>query len=387
MSPRHRRANWVGLRTLRQRPKVVGTTGDGEPVYEVRSVRLLLQGQSAHFSRLVPCERCGRDQAGSTVLSPADLEAPPRPVICADCVRSAGVTSVWEREAARPPTGRPAPRAPKPAEPTKPVAAPPAHGERLASLEKRLQTVGERVAELGRLAVAQQATLDERRQSEEAALAGLRAAIAQVAAEVTSVAEGNAGRIATFESQLRDSVTGLAKLIDAQREDLSALVAAMDRARSEIGRLAEADTRLAQAQHRVEERAAAAAAAEAPSWADHAASLDHRVEELGARLSQVMARIDALEDAAGQRDGRLGALEARVDGLVDQRATPPEGNVPAAPLRDGAHLLDALERQLQGASSRLAELSGGAGRTPGPDEGNEPGVTRLKAPRAAPGGT
>ena len=88
MPRRHNRANWVGLRTLRQIPKVVGQTEAGEVIYEVRSVRLLLRGDAAHFNRLVRCSKCGREVAGRAVLGPADLDQAPQPVVCNDCVEA-----------------------------------------------------------------------------------------------------------------------------------------------------------------------------------------------------------------------------------------------------------------------------------------------------------
>lgn len=86
---RHNRANWVALRTLRQLPKIVGETGTGEPIFEVRSVRLLLHGDANHFSRMAACAKCGREVPGAPVLTAADLEHSPNPVICRTCVKNA----------------------------------------------------------------------------------------------------------------------------------------------------------------------------------------------------------------------------------------------------------------------------------------------------------
>ena len=82
------RANWVALRTLRQMPKVVGQTTAGETVFEIRSVRLVLPGDAAHFSRILTCSACGRDVPGPAVLTPGDLDHPPHAVLCPDCVKS-----------------------------------------------------------------------------------------------------------------------------------------------------------------------------------------------------------------------------------------------------------------------------------------------------------
>lgn len=121
-----RRARWVGLRTLRQRPAAVGATAAGEPVFEVRSVRLVLRGDAPHFNRLVRCSKCDREMPGPPVLSPADLDQPVHAVICAACVREASVPS-FGGEA---------------------VAAPAEEDDRLAALERRVAEQERRIEAL-----------------------------------------------------------------------------------------------------------------------------------------------------------------------------------------------------------------------------------------------
>ncbi len=109
VSRRNTRAGWVGIRTLRHVPRAVGETDAGDPVFEVRGVRLVLHGDAAHFSRLVPCSNCGRDVVGAAVLSSADLDHVPLTVICNECVRK--VTGPQLGSGPRPgvdPAGRPA---------------------------------------------------------------------------------------------------------------------------------------------------------------------------------------------------------------------------------------------------------------------------------------
>lgn len=173
-SPRQKDANRIARRTFRQRPKLVGTTADGEPVYEVRSVRLVLRGGSPAFNRIVTCERCGQDQVGAAVLSQDDLDAPARPMICAGCIRRAGVSGAREPE----PTSSP---------PEHPVPAPPVEPAQRESIEHRLQSVAAQVEELIHL-----------------------------------------------EAQLRRTVTGLAHLVEAQRVDLTAVVRETARVRTEV---------------------------------------------------------------------------------------------------------------------------------------------------------
>lgn len=84
-----RRVTWIGLRTLRRRPRLVGQTRRGVPVFEACSVRLVLPDDAHHFARLISCARCGSDGPGATVLRRSDLAHPPHAVICDDCVGSA----------------------------------------------------------------------------------------------------------------------------------------------------------------------------------------------------------------------------------------------------------------------------------------------------------
>lgn len=299
---RQRRANWVGLRTLRTRPKVVGALADGEPVYEVRSVRLLLRGQTPHFNRLVACERCGRDQAGAPVLSALDLDTPPRPMICTDCVRKAGVSSVWEPDVARAPAERPAPTAPEPKEPVPPTPAPVAvesgEGSRIDSLER-----------------------------------GMADGLARIRAELA--AEGEA-RGAALEDTLRRSVEGLGQHLERQRLDLAAAVTAMGTARSDLDRVDATNEELAGVQ----------------------ALIARRLDELAGAVDRTTAGVDALVAATEHRNRRLDALEERIDRLAGHLAVPPP-EIPALDLSGDVQLLDALEQQLAGASVRLAALSGG----------------------------
>ena len=72
---------------------MVGRTDAGETIYEVRSARLVLRDEAAHFNRLVRCSKCGREVPGRAVLGPVDLEQPPQAVLCSDCVEAATETS------------------------------------------------------------------------------------------------------------------------------------------------------------------------------------------------------------------------------------------------------------------------------------------------------
>jgi uncharacterized phage infection (PIP) family protein YhgE len=102
----------------------------------VRSVRLVLRGDAAHFNRLAVCTKCGREVPGRAVLSPADLDHPAQAVVCNDCV-DAATEPAW--------SGPPAP----PAEPV-PVDEPAlmdAQLEMNRELEELVEELGEAVDE------------------------------------------------------------------------------------------------------------------------------------------------------------------------------------------------------------------------------------------------
>jgi hypothetical protein len=86
---RHTRANWLALRTLRQVPRMIGRTHAGVPIFEIRSVRLVLHDEALYFTRLVRCSRCGEEVNGTSVLTPADLDHGASAVMCKDCAGTA----------------------------------------------------------------------------------------------------------------------------------------------------------------------------------------------------------------------------------------------------------------------------------------------------------
>lgn len=427
-----RRANWVGLRTLRQRPKLVGATPAGEPVYDVRSVRLVLRGLSPHFDRLAPCSRCGKEVPASPVLSVADLERPLRPVICTDCVRGTGVSTFFDTST-RPPALEREPEPPEPVEMPAPapaavmaVADAPnaertAMEERLALFERHLRAVTDRVNQLGHDLWADRAATEERGRTEEAEV---RSALDRLGEELAAVA-------------------GVGGQVDSQQAELAAALSAVAEIRSEIERLSEANLELARANQDLERRAATKAPmspydpaaemvaaqeelaeahrelarrladVEAPAapadlsqirrqvadgvaeverrlaarleaqrrdleaaiedsirgqragvgqmqheMAEGQADLRQRLDALSAQLAQGMARMDAHAAWAASTTDRLDEFEERLERAL--LASPPAfweavaDTGQAAPDGSAGGLLDALERQLHAASTRLA---------------------------------
>lgn len=296
-----RRAHWVALRTLHQRPTVVGRTDDGATVYEVRSVRLVLGPSSGHFSRLLPCARCGRDAVGSAVSSTTDLDRVPNSVFCRRCARSGGPAA-------------PARAGPGPAGPALEEAG--AETLRLAQPDPapaRAQDEGdERLVELAAQVGALAAGLDE-----------LRAEVAE------------------SDARARSEVAAMAELMAAQRAEL------------------------AQARHDAVQAALAALAEPLGSLAKAHDELEQRLGNLGLAGEPVQSQVESLWAAVEAGRSHLEALEQRIDASLRrltrvvgaQAGGAPEGRRrPPAPRPDRPNPLDALDAQLRGAEERLARL-------------------------------
>ena len=316
-----KRANWVGLRTLRQRPKLVGATTAGEPVFEIRSVRLVLRGLSPHFNRLAACSRCGKDVPGAPVLTVADLERPLRPMICSDCVRGTGVSTVWDPGTARPPAAEE--EAPAAAAETveAPVLAPAPEDGRLESFERHLRAVTDRVNALGQALAAQRGEAEERRREEEAA----RAAVARLGAQVAAVA-------------------GVGDRIDGQRAEVAAVVSAIGELRSEMQRLADGNRELVRAQQELERRLA-----EVPAPAESAAPVV-RPEELAALVAaqaELERRIAAAEVPAP-------VIAPELDDLMATRLREVERRLADQIAGQSEHLETAIEQSVRVSTAGLA---------------------------------
>ncbi|HEV3498021.1 MAG TPA: hypothetical protein VHA34_16910 [Actinomycetes bacterium] len=395
-----RRANWVALRTLRQLPKPAGETAGGEPVYEVRSVKLLLDGTAANFVRLTECSRCGRELAGAPVLTAADLDRPLRPMICTDCIRSAGVSTVWEPEGGEPVGERlaPAPVELPAGQPDPKPAAAHLRPERLDVLEGHLRAVTDRVNELGRVARAHQADVKERARREEATasdlrdgLASLRASADDTRAELRRLAEGQAEmerrwaesaparEAATGVGQLREELAQLARLVEAQRGEVIGFVAAVGETQTATRQLALAQEALAETvaqppaepdlskveeliTTRVAEAEGRLAHLVAGQWGDletaiegsvnaHMARVVRANEELAHGQAALEERMEALAAQVAQTCRRMEALVDRLHAVND--AAPTESG-PDSGEGSAGSFLDGLDRQLEAAARRLA---------------------------------
>lgn len=342
-----RQAIWVALRTLRQRPTVVGETDEGATVYEVRSVRLVLPPGSARFRRLVPCARCGRQVPGAFVLTQAELDLAPNAVFC-DCVRTPAPPAPQEKApAALVPT--PAPKPLSRAEPSPPAV----------DIRQELQQLSQTVSGVLRSPEAELLKLS-------ATVIEVRAEMRELASRLASQAEedGSPDIEATVTRQFADVRAGVAAVVDARAQPLEAALAdGLDQvrgemaalkqrfdeesaARSEVAQLAEAHR---QGLHRLGAEIASLEQRHRDELADFVALLEAQRKDLTEALHDVahetlMSVAEPLRDLTGARE----EFERRLDGL-QQRAQDDQRRLAAlyATASAGAARLRALEQRLQ----------------------------------------
>lgn len=384
------------MRTFRQRPTVVGRTEQGETVYEVRSVRLLLPRGSPHFRRLVHCAKCGSEVAGSPVLTLDDLERQPNAVFCGNCVRAA--PTVLEAAPAPAPWGNVTQE----------------NGSRVAAVEARLAEVTRRL---------------ESSPDVDPEVAALAAAVAEAQGQLRKIAGGDAGpgiaamieahrrelgtalaegqrelraEISALEQQVRDQAAAVKPLADRQqalegklsetfaeaRAEMRAVVAKMDEVRSadwqaelraDLSALAqqtrdEADTisgliaaqrgDLEQALADVVQRTLAAVATPLQALTDRQQALEEKLSEnLAAARAEVLTLLAERAEAASVDDLRA-AIESRLSEV--QAGTARVLEAERQPMADGldrlradvAALAHAVERaRAQGAQDVLDAVS------------------------------
>ena len=320
----HKRATWVALRTLRQRPRVVDQGTNGEPIYEVRSVRLILRDKADHFNRLAECSKCGREVPGAPVLSQSDLTRLSHSVICKECVRTATVSS---------PGGDPVPgqnaepAVPRPAEamsqPTREPVAPAVDDGRIAALESQLGAI---LTLLTDLADVQRTESVQRREADDALQSHFRAALLQglddVRPQVASSPGVEPSSVDALEARVRQSFAGVVELVQSQRSELGTLGAALAETRSELGAVAQSNQRLTA-----------------------------RLDDVASRLSaQPTPRgmVEAFCDEIAEVESRLaGSLDAQ---RADLQAALAEG------LTQARLEFASLEQELQGSVAALSEL-------------------------------
>lgn len=361
------------MRTLRQRPAVVGRTDDGATVYEVRSIRLVLSPGATHFQRLVTCARCGREVPGSFILGPADLDRPSNPVFCDRCVRSP--------LPARPEVSRE--RAPAPVAPPAPAPEPPGgpevdHARRLTILEAQLAEVLSRLAspaDAGELERLSEQVADVVR-GQNAELAKTDASVAELRADMHELGESNRalagvqgqldGRMVELGAQVNahpgpDIDATLHRALDAFRAEVRIMIDAaaqplqvvladaLDQLRSEVASL----------RQRIDDESAALARGD-PGIARELAELRARMshtDDVAAALELLRAELSNLEQRRRDEGAALAALlEAQRRELTQALHDVAHETLlsVAEPLRDLTKARDEFERRLQ-ALQRTAE--------------------------------
>lgn len=357
-----RRASWVALRTLRQRPKVVDHTAAGEPIYEVQSVRLVLRGDASHFNRLVNCSRCGNDVVGSRVQAAADLNQPSHAAICKNCSQFAS---------------RPAERAvqPNPPAPPAPVVAPAelaavavsdtVDSRRIATVEGQLRMLTNRGAELERHLRKSVAELVEQVQNERTERAAVNAELAEMRADIDRIAE--TGReLARGQLDLTRRFTELAEQTSALPTS-EALADAVDHRLRLVadGIEQSVDARGTDFYVALTEGLAQARAPLQELQSAHD-SLDERLDDLMSQVSDGQARVDALTSSMDAtvsqfhvREQTLNESVKRLTSLLEDQMRGTDTSA-ASPASGVGHpgtggLLDSLERQLRDAERRMAE--------------------------------
>jgi chromosome segregation ATPase len=341
-------------------PTVVGKASTGDPVFEVRGVRLILRPGATHFNRAISCSKCGRDVPGGAVLSPADLDLTPNPVICKNCVRTAG-TELFAAED-RPPLGPPAqtPAAPAVSGPeTEQEPAPSADADRLAALEHGLADLAtlitsaptsagpfdEPAAESG------EARLEalERRLGE--AIEGLRARGETERSELLAVLEGTSRRIDYVGERLAEQSQSVSAQVRDLEERLQRLQVTVDTgpgpAQSHGGAPEQAKVDLERVETRLNERLEGLAAG----------VVSQRTELQAVLQEEMRQRLDQLEQGVAQATGTGGpslhALEKRIEETVER-------------LTERAEVQAELRVALEGRVDELsAALRGGTGSAVG----------------------
>jgi chromosome segregation ATPase len=281
--------------------------------------------------------------AGAPVLTVPDLERPLRPMICTDCVRDTGVSTVWDPAAARPLAGGaedpPAPAHPDPVVPAPGPAEPARDDARLDTLERHLRAVTTRVNELGQTLRAERAASDERRRAED----GVGATLARLGDQMAAVA-------------------GVGHLVDAQRAEVAAVVSAVTEIRSELHRLSDANRELVRMHQALEQRLAEAPPLPPSVEPEELAAVVASLDELRRRVAEVETRpspagVDAA-DVERLVTTRLAESEGRLSDRIAGQRGDLESAVEASVAIYGAGLARANEALAGGQADVVQRLDG-----------------------------
>ena len=357
VAQRQRRANWVALRTLHQLPKLVGQTKDGHPVYEVRSVRLVLRPEASRFKRLVECSKCGDEVAGSSVTGPDALDRVPSPVICRKCVAESSRHGVWRLE-----ESAPVPEPEVEVEEADDQADSDVEAiDRLELVEAGLDAVTVRLDEVAEAAAHRDTA------PVAADLETLRQAVTDARADMAKSAEESGARLSVVEGQVRQGLTALADLIDGQRGDINAVAATMAEIRGEIERVSRSQRELAEANEAAQLLGGLGDRADGDEVAAAVISgVERRIEELHAELATLAAthgdelraeldrRLAQVRAESTERDEQVQGAMSRLSGMVAAAPGDVDSSIEAAIRARTADLVEAQVR-LTGAQADLRD--------------------------------
>ena len=371
---------------MRQRPKVVDHTPSGEPIFEVRSVRLLLQPDADHFIRLETCSKCGRNVPGGPVFDLADLDRPSNPLICTTCVQAVAKPTLL-RGARRSPPERPAvarnrvetqaaassataPDADRPG----PTAVEEAEraGEGVVAqddVRQDLQTVARLLEaqqrDLGALSESVRETRAELRSATESqgtlaqSQQELHERMAAIAAHSQQATSGGT-TTSEVERDLRHNLQFVTELLQAQQRELSALSAALVETRNDLQMVMESHHTLARSQQDLDRRLAGLAPTDLPAEsAQQAESIERGLEEMNARLGEGLARARAeTTDLVAKLRRDVGALAQAVEAKLHQFEAAGDAGA-RAQLSSLAQAVAGLRTSSSTHGDRLEALEGG----------------------------
>ena len=349
---RHTRANWVALRTLRQVPRLIGRTRADASIFEIRSVRVVLHDEALHFTRLVPCAKCGEEVSGTAVLSPADLDHRASAVICKDCAGTASPAAF--------PNGRPdvveidetaEHQSGSPGADLSPL------GPASDALARSHDEMGRRLGLIGERLASETERSNGRHDALEAQLLEMRVGLASVVERIARDVERNETRLrelgamrhqpdlSRIEEQLNDRLDRLAeRAARAGAGDDRRLLAIEGTVGDIARRVTEfADTLGAELELRLRDGLTAATA--------RVAVIEEYVAQIGHEMAQ-------LGDLQAVLDAGLGQLRSRLGELTDVTSA----------LALGQATLDARLQTLAGAQPATADCRRTLRRGEGPEE-------------------
>ncbi len=334
-------------------PRPTGETDAGEPIYAIRSARLVLRGDAAHFNRLVPCSNCGRDVVGPALLGPGDLDQPVEPVTCDDC-RAKGLS---------------------PASVTAERAPAPAVDSRVEDLDRRL---AELTALVDTLKAERDGAVEVGSEATETELATVATTVEQLTTGQQELREALQGAVERVEQVAAERLDGSLEEMDGRIKHLQAEVGdVVGRVTADLAGAGAATEELARAQALLAERIDTVAASVDQLPAGFGATVTGRLDRLEERTALAAAsdaaRLHALEGRMGEVSDGLAGLDQEAtrvagrlaeslasqadelravlaDGLAEVRSTA------AAPAADVSARLQALEKRMQRIAAEMSEL-------------------------------